>query len=201
MSPAAGEPVFLYDVSSPYAYLAAARVDDVLPVRPRWEPIAFGILLREIGKVPWSLRSETREAGQAAVEARARERGLPPVRWPPGWPAESYSLTPLRAIVHAAEQGRERELTLALYRAAFVEGRRLDESETVLEAAAACGLDPADVGAAVQRDAVKDRLRAATDAALDRGVAGVPTVVVDGELFWGDDRLEDAASALSSPAA
>ena len=45
------KPVFFYDVSSPYAYLAAARVDDVLSVRPEWRPIAFGVIVRQIGKI------------------------------------------------------------------------------------------------------------------------------------------------------
>ena len=53
---ATSAPVFYYDLSSPYAYLAALRVDDVLPVRPEWRPIAFGVLIRAVGKVPWSLR-------------------------------------------------------------------------------------------------------------------------------------------------
>ena len=74
---------FYYDLSSPYAYLAALRVDDILPVDAVWQPIAFGALIREIGKVPWSMRDDTRAAGQAEIAERARERGLPDVRWPP----------------------------------------------------------------------------------------------------------------------
>ena len=49
------EPVFFYDFTSPYAYLSAHRIDDLLPVRPRWQPFLFGALIIEIGKRPWSL--------------------------------------------------------------------------------------------------------------------------------------------------
>jgi 2-hydroxychromene-2-carboxylate isomerase len=195
---ASAEPTFFYDLSSPYAYLAAERIDEVLPVQPRWQPIVFGALLRARGRVPWSLQDETRGPGQAEIESRARERGLPAVRWPPGWPDESYSVTPLRAVLHAQEQGAGRELTLALYRAEFAEGRALDDVDAVLSAAEACGLDPDDVRRGIERQEIKDRLRAATDDAIARGLHGVPTVAIGDQHFWGDDRLEEAAAALSS---
>ena len=60
--------MFFYDVSSPCAYLAAERVDAVFPVAPRWQPIVFGVLIRDIGNVPWSLREETRAPGVREVE-------------------------------------------------------------------------------------------------------------------------------------
>jgi 2-hydroxychromene-2-carboxylate isomerase len=195
---ASAEPVFFFDLSSPYAYLAAERVDDLLPVKPRWQPIVFGAVLRARGRIPWSLQSETRAPGQADVEARAGERGLPPVRWPEGWPDESYSVTPLRAVLHAQEQGADRELTLALYRTEFAEGRALNELETVLAAAEACGLDPEDLRRGIESQEIKDRLRAATDDAIARGIDGIPTLAIGDRLFWGDDRLEEAAAALSA---
>ena len=196
--PPAEHPPFYYDLSSPYAYLAALRVDDVLPVPPRWQPIAFGALIREIGKVPWSLRPDTRRAGVAEIERRARERGAPPMRWPDGWPDVSYSVLPLRAVLHAFEHERGRELTLELYRVAFAEGAALNDLDVVAGSAGRVGLDADETRAAVERQELKDRLRVATDAARQRGVTGVPTVAVGDELFWGDDRLGDAARALAA---
>jgi 2-hydroxychromene-2-carboxylate isomerase len=190
-------PVFYYDVSSPYAYLTAHRIDDVLPQAATWQPIAFGALIQAIGKIPWSLRSDTRATGIAEVERRAHERGLPDVRWPPGWPDKTYSVKPLRAILWAQGEGRGRELALALYRIAFVEGRSLDSVEVIEEATVTAGLDPVAMRAGIEAQDIKDALREATAAAIARGVTGVPTIAVGGELFWGDDRLEDAAAALS----
>ena len=65
-------------------------------------------------------------------------------------------------------------------------------------AADRCGLEGDRLRAAVEEPAIKQRLRAATDDALRRGITGVPTVDVGDELFWGDDRLEDAAIALAA---
>ena len=186
-------PVFYYDTNSPYAYLAAKRVDELLP-DVTWQPIAFGIVLRELGRVPWSL-GPGRDEGMAEIERRAAERGLPPVRWPEGWPVDTYSLAPLRALEFADERGRQRELAWALYRLIFEEGASLAEVDNVLRAAGEAGLDPEEVRVALDDDGVKDRLREHTDEAMALGVIGVPTVVVDGAVFWGDDRLEDAAAA------
>ena len=188
-------PVFYYDFNSPYSYLAAMRVDDVLPERPVWEPISFGVIVRTLGKTPWSFTDE-RPAGIEEISRRAAERGLPPLRYPEGWPVDSYSLTPLRAALLAADAGRERELSRELFAVFFGEGRSLADVELVLAAAERAGLDRDDLGAALEGDAVKQRLREATDAAIARGVSGVPTVAVGDELFWGDDRLDDAAAAL-----
>ena len=192
-------PVFNYDFTSPYSYLAAERIDDVLPVEPRWTPIAFGILIREIGKVPWSMR-DGREEIMRAIEHRAADRGLPPLRWPEGWPIESYSLLPLRAAAVAEDAGRLREFSRAVYRITFAEGRQTGDLDAMLEAAREAGVDPDTVRDGVDDPEIKDRVRAATDAARERGVTGVPTVVIGDQLFWGDDRLEDAAAALTAGA-
>jgi 2-hydroxychromene-2-carboxylate isomerase len=186
-------PIFYYDTNSPYAYLAAQRIQELIP-EAVWRPVAFGIMLREQGRTPWSLGPE-RGAGMAEIERRAAERGLPPLAWPEGWPRETWSFNPLRAAVVAEEEGRLVPFTLECYRRMFVEGRSLAELSDVLDAASGAGLDPSDVEARIGTAAVKERLRAYTDEALDRGVTGVPTVAVDGELFWGDDRLDDAAAA------
>jgi 2-hydroxychromene-2-carboxylate isomerase len=194
---AMADAMFLYDFNSPYAYLAARRVDDVLPVRPRWQPIAFGAILKETARVPWSFGAG-RDAGVAECERRARERGLPPIAWPPGWPRESYSLLPLRAALVAEEHGRLRELSQALFEEIFVSGRALGDLEVVLDAARRAGVPEEAVAAGVQRPEIKERLRTATADALERGVIGVPTVLVGDHVFWGDDRLQDAAGALSA---
>lgn len=185
--------VFYYDVSSPYAYLAAKRMAEHLPAA-EWRPIAFGFLLRETGRVPWSLRDDTRDAGIAVVERCAAERGLPPVKWPAGWPAESYSVTPLRALYFAEEAGLLKELTLALYDKMFVEGVPLNDVETVIDAGVSVGLDRDEMRANLDREAIKQRLKAETDAAIARGVVGVPTIAIGDTLFWGDDQLEPAAA-------
>src|SRR5919108_4205965 len=152
----AGRPVFYYDFSSPYSYLAAERINQILPAVPDWRPISFGHLLKETGRVPWSF-TEERDAGMAECERRAAERGLPPIRWPPGWPRESYSLLPLRAATFAKETGRVVAFSLAAFRQMFAAGRPLNETDNVLLAAAACELHPKAVLKGIETQSVRDR--------------------------------------------
>jgi len=188
-------PAFYYDVNSPYAYLAACRVDDVLPVRPQWRPIAFGVIVKQLGKVPWSF-AEDREDHFAAIAARASERGLPEVRYPEGWPVESYSLAPLRASLLASDEEQLRAVSRELFRTMFVDGRHLADVERVLDAAERAGMKRDAVREGIESPEIKQRLREQTDEAIARGVTGIPTVAIGERLFWGDDRLEEAAAAL-----
>jgi 2-hydroxychromene-2-carboxylate isomerase len=190
-----GQPVFYYDTNSPYAYLAATRIDELIPDAV-WRPLPLGILFRQLGKVPWSLQ-EDRERGMAECERRARERGLPPLRWPEGWPAGTWSFKPLRAAIVADDHGLQREFALECFQLMFAECRSLDDLDTVLEAARAAGLDPDAVRERLEDPEVKDRLRSYTEEAIELGVTGVPTVALGERLFWGDDRLEEAAAATA----
>lgn len=75
----------------------------------------------------------------------------------------------------------------------MVEGSDLGDLDTVLDAAERVGLEREEVAAGIQRREIKERLRASTEEALDRGITGVPTIAVGDALFWGDDQLDDAA--------
>jgi 2-hydroxychromene-2-carboxylate isomerase len=197
MASGAPRPVFYYDFNSPYAWLAAERVNSVLPIPPVWQPVSFGHILKQSGRRPWSFSEESRAEGCAEVERRAAQRGLPAPRWLADWPVGTYSLLPLRAAIFAQQTGRVVSFSLAAFRQFFAAGRRLDELDNVLIAAAASELHPRAVTKGIESASVKEKLREATDEAIALGVAGVPTVAIGDELFWGDDRLEDAAAALA----
>jgi 2-hydroxychromene-2-carboxylate isomerase len=186
---------FYFDLGSPYAYLAAERLADVMPEPVAWQPVSLGALFKLAGRSSWSLGDpERRRAGIAEVQRRAAAYGLAPVRWPDPWP--SNYLFAMRACTYAFAQGRGHELALGAFRAAFQQGRDLGVPEHVLAVAGEVGLDPHAVEHATGDPAVKAALRAATEAAHECGVLGVPTVAVGGELFWGEDRLEEAGAAL-----
>jgi 2-hydroxychromene-2-carboxylate isomerase len=189
-----GQPLFFYDFYSPYSYLAAERVNSVLPVVPEWRPISFGHILKESGRRPWSFDpGDDHDAHWQEIDTRAAQRGLPGLKKPPGWPIETYSVMGARAATFAKGSGRAVAYSLALFRQVFAAGRTLDE-ETVLIAGAACELHPNAILKGLESRAVKDALVRATTEAYELGVRGVPTVAVGGELFWGDDRLEEAAA-------
>jgi 2-hydroxychromene-2-carboxylate isomerase len=186
---------FYFDIGSPYAYLAAERLHHALPEPAVWQPISLGALFKLNGRSSWALGGpERRGEGIAEVERRALSRGLAPVRWPDPWPG-NY-LIAMRAATFALHAGKAREFALHAFRAAFQEGHDLSVPARVLEVAARAGLDPDTLQAATQDPEIKLALRNATDAAHELGVFGVPTVAIDSELFWGDDRLDEAAAQL-----
>jgi 2-hydroxychromene-2-carboxylate isomerase len=94
--------------------------------------------------------------------------------------------------------GRAVAFSLAAFRQAFAGGKDLSDVDNVLVAAAACELHPNAVLKAIETQSVKDKLRQQTAGAYARGVRGVPTIAVGDRLFWGDDRLEQAAAALTA---
>lgn len=191
------EPIFYFDFSSPFAYLAATRVDRVLPRMPRWAPISMAFVVSAHERIPWSMREESREQGKRECEKRAAEYGLPPLRWPSGWPLDSYSLPALRASYVAAAAGCLREFSRAAFERNFLDGSGLGAEADLRAVAETVGLDPDHVLAEVRRPAIKERLKLETEKAIRAGVFGVPTVLVGEELFWGDDRLALVAEALS----
>jgi 2-hydroxychromene-2-carboxylate isomerase len=188
------QPVFYYDLGSPYAYLAAERMQRVLPVVPVWQPILLGGIWKETGGRSWAT-TDRRDAGMREIEQRAERYGLLPLKWPEGWP--NNTLQAMRAAVFAQQGGRAVAFSLAAFRQAFAGGKDLSDVDNVLIAAAACELHPRAVLKGIELQSTKDRLREATAEAYARGVRGVPTVAIGDRLFYGDDRLEEAAAALA----
>ena len=189
------QPVFYYDLGSPYAYLTAERISAVMPVAPVWQPILLGGIWQETGGRSWAT-TDRREEGMAEVERRAAAYDLMPLRWPEGWPTNT--LAAMRAATFAQQIGRAVAFSLAAFRQAFAGGRDLSDIDNVLIAAAACELHPNAVLKGVATQSTKDRLKAATAEAYQLGVRGVPTVAIGDRLFYGDDRLEEAAAAMAA---
>jgi 2-hydroxychromene-2-carboxylate isomerase len=193
-----GRATFYFDLGSPYAYLAAERISGLFTEagleQPEWQPILLGGLFKRFGRDSWA-NGPGRADGMAEVERRASAYGLPPIAWPEPWPGNT--LFAMRVATFAKQTGRTVSFALAAFRQAFVAGRDLTEPDNVLLAAAACELHPRALLKAVETDVVKGALREATDRAGELGVRGVPSLLVGGEVFWGDDRLEEAVAAAS----
>jgi 2-hydroxychromene-2-carboxylate isomerase len=202
---AATLPTFFFGVMSPYSWFAAERLERLLP-QARWRGVLAGVVFKEHGRTSWGL-TERRADGIADCETRASEHGLGPIVWPDPWPTSDLLAGRAMAFCErrdscaaddapgsSGESLLER-FSLSAMRLAFLEGVDLAELDAVLEAGRRCGINDRELQQGIAEQAVKDELRAITTEAVGAGVFGVPTVLVGDELFWGDDRLQDAAGA------
>jgi 2-hydroxychromene-2-carboxylate isomerase len=168
---------FFYDLGSPYAWLSAERIDGLFDQPPVWTPVLLGGIFKATGRSSWA-ETDARAEGIAEVERRAVSRGLPPVRWAEPWPNDGLHV--MRVAAHADS----RKFALAAFRAHFNGARALSDPATVAAIAEQVGIEPIED---------KQKLRENTDRALELGVTGVPSVAVGGQVFFGDDRVDDAA--------
>lgn len=188
------DPRFFFGAMSPYSWFAAERIDGLL-ARAQWRPLFLGGIFKENGRTSWGL-TDGRSEGMADCEARAASYGLGPIHWPEHWPTNDLLIA--RGMVHAERQGRLKPFALSAMRLAFREGADLGDRQAVIEAGSRAGLDAPALDAALDDPDVKQALRAVNEEAVGAGVFGVPTVVLDGRLFWGDDRLAEAAAAVGT---
>lgn len=183
---------FYFDFSSPYGYLAAQRIDDVAARHGReavWRPYLLGAVFKTTGSQPLLEIPMKGEYAERDMRRCARLFGIP-FAWPPTFPFGSVAACRAYYWLVDRDPVQAKELAKALYRAAFAEGRDISGAEAVAGVAAEVGADRDTLLAALQDPEVKARLKQEVDAAVARGVFGSPFVFVDGEPFWGHDRLE-----------
>lgn len=185
-------PVLYFDLASPYAYLAVERAYRVIPEPPRLEPVLVGAIFKLRGSGSWA-HTAAREMRMAEIEGRAERYGLPPLVWPETWPANS--LAAMRAAIWAKELEHVEEFAKTVYRAEFTGGGNIADIAVLTACARAAGLPGDELIEAIQRPVIKEQLRTATARAWEAGVRGVPTLVMDGVIYFGDDQLELAASS------
>jgi 2-hydroxychromene-2-carboxylate isomerase len=182
--------VLYYDLASPYAYLAVSRAAEVLGEQPRLQPVLVGAIFGWRGRGSWAL-TDQRDAGEAECERRAAAYGLPPIVWPRGWPVNN--LGSMRAAVVAERQGKALEFATAVFEREFAHGEDVSDVILLDEIGRSVGLENA--REAIADPEIKRALKEATEAAWERGVQGVPTLEAGRRLYFGDDRLEEAAAA------
>jgi 2-hydroxychromene-2-carboxylate isomerase len=182
---------FYFEFSSPYGYIASQQVDDVglrLGREVAWHPFLLGPVFKATGQGPLVDVPMKGDYSRHDFARSARFHGVP-FRMPSKFPIGSVAA--LRAFywVQDRDPAQARALAKSLYSAFFTADRDISAPETVVEIAAAGGIDGAALAVALADPAVKDRAKAAVDAALAKGVFGSPYFIVDGEPFWGNDRI------------
>lgn len=197
----AGTPIeFYFDFSSPYGYLGAQRIDRIAAEFGRtviWRPILLGVIFKITGQSP--LVSQTLRGPYAARDMARSARKLG-VRFalPQGFPFSSVYMCRVFYWLDGQDPDAAKAYARAVYSAAFAEGRVVAEAPAAAELAVTLGHDRAAVLAGMQDAAVKERLRREVQQAMDKGVFGSPFVIVDGEPFWGSDRLPEVREWLQT---
>lgn len=188
---------FLFDYLSPYAYVAWHRIGPIAARHGREVepvPVLLAALLGAAGtRGPAEVPAKRAYLAKDTIRAAA----VAGVRFAPP-PAHPFNpLLALRVTGAVAELAARRRLIDALFAAVWGGGPGVEDRATVVAIADRVGLDGAALVAAATGEPAKTRLRADTDAAIAAGAFGVPTILVDGELFWGNDSLEHVERFLA----
>jgi 2-hydroxychromene-2-carboxylate isomerase len=188
---------FFFDFMSPYSYLAATRIEAVASAsgasvvyRPCFLP---GVLRATGNRGPAEIPAKLAHTYKDLLDWTLA-LGLPPIQVPAAFPFLTTQAN--RAALVAIDEGRGSPFVRAMFDAIWRDGRDGSDEAVIGEVLQACGLDAQRVLTQASSPACKERLKAATDEAVQRGAFGVPTFFVEGEMFVGNDRLDFVARRL-----
>jgi 2-hydroxychromene-2-carboxylate isomerase len=191
---------FYFDFSSPYGYFASTKIEALAGKYGRavtWRPILLGAVFKLTGQQP--LPTIPLKGSYAAHDlARSARLFKVPFKLPTKFPVSGTA--PSRAFywLDDKDPALAKSLASALYHAYFAEDRDISNPEVTGNVASKLGVDKAELTQALNDPAVKERLKSEVDAAIERGVFGSPYIVVDGEPFWGSDRLDQVEKWLQT---
>jgi 2-hydroxychromene-2-carboxylate isomerase len=182
---------FWFDFSSPYGYVASQLIDGVAARHGRgvnWRPILLGPIFKAVGTAPLTTLPIKGDYSRHDFARMARYHKVP-FRLPDRFPVGTQVATRAFYLIADADPARARDFARRVYRAYFAEGRDVADPAVVMELVAAAGADAAALAEPLKGDAIKERARAEVEAAMKAGVFGSPYFIVDGEPFWGVDRI------------
>jgi len=185
---------FWFEFGSPYSYLSVMRIQNAarrLGVTVSWKPFLLGPIFKAFGwsTSPFVLEKERGAYMWKDVERRCRKYGIP-WRKPSSFPRRA--LLPMRVALLGVNQPWMEPFCRSIMQANFVLDREIDREDTVSDALKALAVPVDQVLAQARSESTKASLRRQTEEAQMRGVFGAPTFFVKGEMYWGDDRLDDA---------
>ena len=185
---------FWFEFASTYSYLSVMRIEraaEAAGVDIEWKPFLLGPVFLALGwnDSPFNIYPPKGRYMWRDLERLAQKEGLPfrrPTRFP------RNGLLAARVALVGVEEGWVAPFARAVMSANFAEDREIGEEAVIVEILATLGLPAAEVIARAQADANKLALRCQTERAAELGLFGAPSFRVGEELFWGNDRLEDA---------
>lgn len=184
---------FFFFIGSTYTYLTVSRIEALAAragISVRWRPFSVRTIMAEQNNVPFRDKPAKARYMWRDIERRAGRHGLPFGSVPP-YPVDPDELAN-RVAVAAALEGWCPAYAIATYRAWFLDHERPGDLQPLRALLAGLGQDPDATIARADTQAIRDRYAAETQAARSLGIFGSPTFVSGAEIFWGDDRLEDA---------
>ena len=187
----AGAIDFYFDFSSPYGYLAAEMIEALgqrVNRAVNWHPILLGVVFKATGGQPLTMAPMKGPYSENDFRRSAAFYGIP-YRAPSVFPIATQN--PARAVLWMQEKhpAHAKKFTLELYRAFFRGDRDISKLDVIGDIAAGLGYSAEEVIAATQSDDIKGKLKTNVEAAIAKGIFGSPFFIVDGEQFWGADRL------------
>ena len=182
---------FYFDFSSPYGYLAAEMIEELgqrCGRQVNWHPILLGVVFKATGGQPLTMAPMKGPYSERDMRRSAAFYGVP-FAMPTVFPIATQN--PARAALWMQQKhpAHGKKFALELYRAFFRGNRDISQTEVIGDIAAGLGYSAVEVIAATQDEAIKAALKANVEAAMAKGVFGAPFYIVDGEQFWGADRM------------
>ena len=181
---------FYFDYLSPYAYFAWRKVEKFCSshnIELIIKPIVFGKLLDHWGQLGPAEISPKRDWLIKYCLFYAQQNEIP-LLFPKNHPFNS--LTALRASLTEVSGSYQSKLVSAIFESGWGKGADIGNSDVISEIVKNVGLDPQEVIDAVAKDETKLLLKESTNEAISKGVFGIPTIIYDEELFWGNDQFE-----------
>ena len=185
---------FYFDFSSPYGYLASEQIEALAARHGRavmWHAIVLDAQFQPQGGVKIPLALLRTEYARRDCERSAAFLGIP-YKTPTPYPVHTEHAARAFQWLSDRNPDEARAFAHGVFRAYFVEGRNIAETGVLLEIADTLKIDREEVADAFTDSATKARIKAEIDLAEARGVFGSPFFIVEGEAFWGNDRLDDA---------
>jgi 2-hydroxychromene-2-carboxylate isomerase len=188
---------FLYDFGSPNAYLVHRAIEDMDSVTFRYVPVLLGGIFKATGNQSpmqaYGHIAAKRDYDMLEMRRFMARHDINNFRMNPHFPVNT--LLAMRGAVAAEQAGCAEDYIEAMMTGLWEQGLKLDEPSVWAEVVSAAGLDAAALGAAAQDPEIKARLVSNTEAAVARGVFGIPSFFVGDELYFGKDRLRDVVEA------
>jgi 2-hydroxychromene-2-carboxylate isomerase len=183
---------FYFDFSSPYSYLASEQIDAVAARHGRtvdYRPVLLGAVFKTSGGAPLTEQYGPKAEYSKHDFARSARFGGVPYRKPSRFPIATVAAARALLWLQQNAPAQARPFIHAVFRAYFVDDRDISDAAVVLDIARSIGIDAEALAAGMQQPAIKDLLKQRVEEAIAFGLFGAPLIVVDGERFWGNDRL------------